>query len=306
MSTVEQSGQSPRALEITAALSGRRFGLCGFDAGESQRIGSILCDTNSLAFAFDESLLSESARICDGMLIKLANLGPEGLRAAATSNSPILVTGSSQAILQGVAAAYCWPRDFLNEPWSDAELLVRLFRLLGAPGGSGASAAAKSRLDPLVLVADDDPDLTALVEATLRNDGISCRTVDNGLAALRMAREIMPDLVLLDVRMPGINGFEVLETIRRDPGLQTLPVILLTGCDDPADVMRGSELHADQYIAKPVSPNVLLNRVKRLLSTHSRSAARWTRASSTASAGGKGGRRWSLDRDSRAGALEQA
>jgi DNA-binding response OmpR family regulator len=115
----------------------------------------------------------------------------------------------------------------------------------------------------------------------------------------------MPDLILLDIRMPGINGFEVLETIRRDPGLQTLPVILLTGCDDPADVVRGSELHADQYIAKPVSPNVLLNRVKRLLSTHSRSAARWTRALSGASTGGKAVRRWSLDRDSHAGGLEQ-
>jgi CheY-like chemotaxis protein len=306
MSTVEQSGNPARALEITATLSGRRFGLCGFDGVEAERVSRIICGINSLAFVFDESLLSESARICDGMVIKLAGLGPEAQRAAAISSSPILVTASSQSLLQGTAAAYGWPRDFINEPWSDAELLVRLFRLLGPPGGARAVATGKARVDPLVLVADDDPDLTALVEATLRNDGISCRTTDNGLTALRMAREIVPDLVLLDVRMPGINGFEVLETIRHDPGLQTLPVILLTGCDDPADVVRGSELHADQYIAKPVSPNVLLNRVKRLLSTHSRSAARWTRAPSGASVGGKGVRRWSLDRDPRAGAPEQA
>jgi CheY-like chemotaxis protein len=306
MNTVEQSGNPARALEITAALSGRRFGLCGFDAGEAQRICKILCSVNSLAFSFDESLLSESARVCDAMLIKLSSLGPEGMRAAATSPAPILVTGSSQALLEGVGAAYCWPRDFMNEPWPEAELLVRMFRLLGSAASSRAAAVGKTRMDPLVLLADDDPELIALVEATLRNDGISCRTADNGLTALRLAREIMPDLILLDVRMPGINGFEVLETIRRDPSLQALPVIMLTGCDDPADIMRGSELHADQYIAKPVSPNVLLNRVKRLLATHSHNAPRWTRSLSGAAAGGKVMKRWALDRNAYLGMQEQA
>jgi CheY-like chemotaxis protein len=306
MDTLEPSGKTARALEISATLSGRRFGLCGFDAGEAQRITRILCGANSLAFAFDESLLTESARICDAMLIQLASLGPEGLRAAATSSAPILVTGSSQSMLEGVAGAYSWPRDFMSEPWPEAELLVRLFRLLGSPAGPRTAPYGKPRLDPLVLLADDDPELIALVDATLRNDGISCRTADNGLTALRMAREIMPDLVLLDIRMPGMNGFEVLETIRRDPGLQTLPVILLTGCDDPTDIMRGSDLCADQYVAKPVSPNILLNRVKRLLASHSRSAARWTRALSGAGSNGKVIRRWALNSNPYQGAAEQA
>jgi CheY-like chemotaxis protein len=295
MDTLEPSGKPARALEIAATLSGHRFGLCGFDAGESQRICQILCGTNSLAFAFDESLLAESARICDAMVIKLASLRPDGLRAAAKSPAPILVTGSSQAMLEGVGGAYCWTRDFMNEPWQEAEILVRLFRLLGSSAGSRTALAGPPRTDPLVLLADDDPELIALVDATLRNDGISCRTADNGLTALRIAREIMPDLILLDVRMPGMNGFEVLETIRRDPGLQSVPVILLTGCDDPADIMRGSELRADQYIAKPVSPNILLNRVKRLLSSHSHSAARWKRALSGVGSNGKVIRRWDLD-----------
>jgi CheY-like chemotaxis protein len=304
MTTVEQSGKPARALEITAALAGRRFGLCGFDDGETQRICRILCSANSLAFAFDESLLSESARICDAMLLKLTSLTAEGLRVAATSPAPILVTGSSQKLLEGAGAAYCWPRDFMNEPWPDAELLVRLFRLLGAP--IGPRSDRKPRVDPLVLLADDDPEVIALVEATLRNDGINCRTADNGLTVLRLAREIMPDLILLDVRMPGMSGFEVLETIRRDPCLQSLPVILLTSCDDPADIMRGSELHADQYIAKPVSPNVLLNRVKRLLSTHSRNAPRWSHALFGAGSDRRVMKRWALDRDSYARVREQA
>lgn len=296
MNSVEQSVKPAWALEIVATLSGRRFGLCGFNGGEVQRICSTLSGANSLAFAFDESLLPESAGICDALVIKLATLSPEGLRAAAVSPAPILVTGSSQALLEGVGAAYCWPRDFMNEPWQDAELLVRLFRLLGPPARSRADR--KTRTDPLVLLADDDQQLIALVDATLRNDGIKCQTADNGLTALRVAREIMPDLILLDVKMPGIDGFEVLQTIRLDPGLQSLPVILLTGCDDPADIRRASELHADQYITKPVSPNLLLNRVKRLLSTHSVASMRWTRAISVAGSGGKVMKRWTLDRAS--------
>jgi CheY-like chemotaxis protein len=245
--------------------------LCGFDVGEAQRISRVLGGVNSLAMPFHERLLGVSARLCDAMLIKLVSISPEGLRAAAASPAPVLVTGPSQALLAGAGAAYCWPRDFMNEPWSEAELLVRLFRLLESPGSSSAAAARESRMEPLVLLADDDPELIALVDTTLRSDGITCRTAEDGLTALRLARELGPDLILLDIRMPKMDGFEVLETIRRDPGLQTLPVVLLTGCDDPTDVVRGSELHADEYLCKPVSPNLLLNRVKRLLSTHARS-----------------------------------
>jgi CheY-like chemotaxis protein len=226
---------------------------------------------------FEEGKLGESARVCDGIALKLLSVSPEGLRAATASSAPILVTGPSQSLLEGVGGAYRWPRDFMNEPWPDSELLVRLFRLLESPGNSRA-AALKSRVEPLALVADDDPELIALADATLRNDGISCRMVDNGLAALQLARELGPDLILLDIRMPKMNGFEVLETVRRDPCLQTIPVILLTGCDDLSDVVRGAELGADEYLSKPVSPTLLLDRVKRLLSTRTGNVRRWPRS----------------------------
>jgi CheY-like chemotaxis protein len=275
MSTVEQPGKP--ALEITATLARRRFGLCGFDTGEVRRISKILRSATSFAVPFEERQLVESARTCDGMVIKLLSVSPEGLRAAAASPAPTLVTGPSQALLEGVGAAYRWPRDFISEPWSETELLVRLFRLLEVPG-SARDAPVKSRVEPLVLLADDDPDLIALVDATLRGDGITCRTVDNGLAALQLARELGPDLIVLDVRMPKMNGFEVLETIRRDPGLQTIPVILLTSCDDVTDVMRGAELRADEYLSKPVSSKRLLDRVKRLLSTRASNARQSARS----------------------------
>lgn len=274
----EALGQSACALEITVALAGRRIGLCGFDAAETEAISAIFQGIRSFAMHFDERLLAESAGVCDGLMIKLPNLSTEGLRAAAASSAPILAVGSSEALLQGNGAAYSWPRDFLNEPWSEAELLVRLFRLFEPHRIASDVIGRESRTEPLVLLADDDPELIALVDVTLRNDGMRCRSANNGLMALRMARELLPDLILLDVRMPAMDGFEVLQTIRGDLRLERLPVMLLTGCDDPADVVRGGELHADAYLAKPVSPNVLLNRVKRLLSTHGSSALRWSRS----------------------------
>ena len=275
MSTVQQSGKPAR--EITASLARRRFGLCGFDTSEAHRISRILRGASSFAMPLEERQLVESARVCDGMVIKLLTVSPEGLRAAAASPAPTLVTGPSDALLEGVGAAYRWPRDFMNEPWPDTELLVRLFRLTESPGSS-RDAAVQSRVEPLVLLADDDPESIALVDVALRSEGITCRTVENGLAALQLARELGPDLILLDIRMPKMNGFEVLETVRRDPGLQTIPVILLTGCDDLTDVMRGAELRAEEYLSKPVSPKLLLDRVKRLLSTGARNARQSARS----------------------------
>jgi CheY-like chemotaxis protein len=275
MSTVEQSAKP--ALEITATLARRRFGLCGFDTGEARRVSRVLRSAGSFAMPFEERQLVESARICDGMVVKLLSVSLEGLRAAAASLAPTLVIGPSQALLEGVGAAYRWPRDFINEPWSETELLVRLFRMLESPGNS-RDAVAKSRVEPLVLLADDDPDLIALVDVTLRGAGITCRTVEDGLAALQLARELGPDVIVLDIRMPKMNGFDVLETIRRDPGLQTIPVILLTGCDDISDVMRGAELRADEYLSKPVSPKRMLDRVKRLLSTRESNARQSARS----------------------------
>ena len=279
MLRIEPTGRSARAREITATLAGRRIGLCGFDPGEAHRISGVLSSAGALPVVFDERLLAGSAGVCDGLMIKLLRLGKEALRTSAFSPTPVLATASSQALLEGAAGAYRWPRDCISEPWSEAELLVRLYRLLACSRGVAEPAVRPSRSEPRVLIADDDPELVAFVDVILRRKGIDCLTADNGLTALRMARDFDPDLLLLDIRMPVMNGFEVLGAVRSDPTLQTLPVVLLSGCDDPADIAHGSELHADEYLGKPVSPTLLWNRVSRLLSDNSRSSRHWVRSS---------------------------
>src|ERR1019366_4247605 len=105
MSTVGVLGKPARAMEITVALAGRRIGLCGFDGVEAERISRIFHGIRALAMHFDERLLAESARICDALVVKLACLGAEGLRAAAASPAPVLVVGPSQTVLEGAGGA---------------------------------------------------------------------------------------------------------------------------------------------------------------------------------------------------------
>ena len=265
MNSADQPTKPQYPLEITAALAGRRFALCGFDGVEERRISEQIAAAGALAIPCNERFLADCGRACDGALVKLSGLSASALRAAASLPTPVLVVGSTETILEGAAGAYCWPADIIDERSSDSELLVRLFRLIEFHKPEEEGASAEFRKSPLILVADDDPDMLGLVDCTLRNIGITCRTAEDGLSTLRLAREIRPDLLLLDVMMPRMDGFEVLDALRRDPRLQKLPVILLTGCGDAPDVVRAAELTADEYLRKPVSPGVLLSRVKRLL-----------------------------------------
>ena len=252
------------APEIAVTLAGRRFALFGFDAEQTARISAALRQADCLSTPFEETWLGESARLGDGFLIKITSLSARALRAAAASTVPVLIVGAAESVLEGAAGAYAWAHDFLGEPWSDAELVARLFRLIAAPRDYASLAADRAR--PQILLADDDPSWISLAEATLRSHGLVCHTATDGLNALRLARQLLPDVIVLDVKMPRMDGFEVLETIRREPLLEALPVALLTGCDDTQEVSRGAELGADDYLVKPLSPTVLLNRVKRLLS----------------------------------------
>ena len=113
-----------------------------------------------------------------------------------------------------------------------------------------------------ILVVDDEKRLVGFVRMNLELEG--CRVIDasNGLEALDKVREDIPDLVLLDVMMPEMDGFEALGLIRE---VSTVPVIMLTVKDDEEDLIKGLELGADDYITKPFSPRELISRMKAVL-----------------------------------------
>jgi DNA-binding response OmpR family regulator len=117
-----------------------------------------------------------------------------------------------------------------------------------------------------VLVVDDDPDVCDLVTYKLEQTGYDVRKAFDGDQALREVSARVPDLVLLDIMMPGISGLEVLEHWRSDVTTARLPVILLTAKAQEADVERGFELGADDYVVKPFSPRELARRVTAVIS----------------------------------------
>jgi CheY-like chemotaxis protein len=117
----------------------------------------------------------------------------------------------------------------------------------------------------LVLIADDDEDILALVRATIERSGHEVMAVGDGAAALSAMAERRPDLAVLDIAMPELDGLEVLRRLRADEGTRDLPVILLTAQAQAADVERGFATGASAYVRKPFSPHDLATRVDELL-----------------------------------------
>ncbi len=116
-----------------------------------------------------------------------------------------------------------------------------------------------------VLVVEDEPDIRRLIVHHLTRDGFQCRSVGSGADALRDIQASRPDLVVLDLMLPGMTGLEVCRRVRGDPASAALPIIMLTAKTDEVDRVVGLELGADDYVAKPFSPKELVARVRAVL-----------------------------------------
>jgi phosphate regulon transcriptional regulator PhoB len=116
-----------------------------------------------------------------------------------------------------------------------------------------------------VLVVEDEPDIRRLVVLHLERDGFRCRTATTGSAALREVKAAVPDLVILDLMLPEVDGLEVCRRLRRDPSTAAVPIIMLTAKSDEVDRIVGLEIGADDYVGKPFSPKELVARVRAVL-----------------------------------------
>jgi len=123
----------------------------------------------------------------------------------------------------------------------------------------------RKRDRPLVLVADDDEDILALVSLQFERANIEVLQARNGSDALELALEHLPDLAVLDVMMPGLNGYEIVQRLRDNESTHPMPLILLTARAGGADARYGYQVGADDYIKKPFSPGELRQRVESLL-----------------------------------------
>src|SRR3954471_10371698 len=119
-----------------------------------------------------------------------------------------------------------------------------------------------------VLVVDDDPDMATLLSRTLEKEGLIADTVHDGDAALVHAMSSPPDLILLDVMLPGMSGFDICERLKADEVTALIPIILVTTLGDMASRVRGIEAGADDFLSKPVKLEELIARVKTLRRLH--------------------------------------
>jgi len=120
---------------------------------------------------------------------------------------------------------------------------------------------------PKILVVDDEPDAIELIKFNLKAAGYEVITAADGEEALKKARSMLPDLVILDLMLPEVDGLEVCKILRRDQRVSATPILMLTAKAAEIDRVLGLELGADDYVTKPFSPRELVLRVKRLLRT---------------------------------------
>jgi two-component system, OmpR family, alkaline phosphatase synthesis response regulator PhoP len=113
-----------------------------------------------------------------------------------------------------------------------------------------------------ILVIEDDEEIIGLLRFNLENHGYRVMTADEGKKGLDFAKKLKPDLILLDIMLPGIDGYEVCRSLRAHEGMENIPIIMITARSEELDVVLGLELGADDYVTKPFSIRELLSRIK--------------------------------------------
>lgn len=121
------------------------------------------------------------------------------------------------------------------------------------------------RSRPLILVVEDDPDIAQLLKITLTKENLDLHWVDSGAEAFAVIQEKRPDLVLLDLMLPGQSGFQVCQSIKDSPATSHIPVLMISARNQEKDILDGYELGIDDYITKPFSPKVLVAKIRRVL-----------------------------------------
>lgn len=115
------------------------------------------------------------------------------------------------------------------------------------------------------MIVEDDPSFSRAINHIVQKEGYDVITASNGMTGLRMAKEDKPDLLILDVMLPGLDGFEICNRLRNDPQTATLPIIMLSAKGQEADKTTGLKVGANEYLTKPVDRVLLLDKITSLL-----------------------------------------
>ena len=262
---------------IVLALSGKKVGIVGFPPNESERMVVALERAQALPAFFDASEPPDSFAVKDCVLVAV-HVRPETANSRwlnpaspGVNDRPLVFVGARDHLLSLDEAVQGLAREYLMDSWLPEEVLVRLSLALSARPKAAQAAGALLHSAPAaalqgraqVVIADDDSTVLLLVRTALQNFGMDCQSASDGPQALELIRKVRPHVAVLDVNMPGMDGYAVLSAIRQE----SIPsrVLLLTARQQESDVIRGFTLGADDYVVKPFSPMELVARLKRLL-----------------------------------------
>ena len=289
-SDLRDTWMAPVPDHVAQALRGKRVALIGLPLEEADRACLALkrVDAQPRLFPATEDLEFAPIRECDLVMVPVG-LETDGARLQVALESSVagklLLAGERRYLMTLPPAVQLRAADYLVDNWEPEELLLRLTLAISrkATEASGAAATPKvaafeaaveprrATTSPSVLVVDDDPIILTLLRTILLNHGMQCETVDNGADALRLIRQKKPQVVVLDVNMPGLDGYGVLSVVRAEK-LPSL-VILVTARQQEQDILRGFQLGADDYLVKPFNLLELVARINRLLRQPSQAAA---------------------------------
>ena len=266
-------GPPPIALPgaVHTALGGKRIGLLGFGEDDEARLRRILESAGAFCRVLDFVAIAPGSPETAQFDLLMLNVCPEtastpwlDAEGVARNLLPLILAGSPETLFAEGSQPGTGTADFMAEPWSDLEAASRAQRAITGTGFVGAVRPARKSA-PRIVLADDDATVRALLNATLSSCGMQCQAAVDGRQALEIIRRELPDAAILDVNMPGADGFEVLSALKADPATKGVRVILLTARQQETDVLRGFSLGADDYLVKPFSPMELSARLERVL-----------------------------------------
>jgi len=260
------SAVPPRAGSDFTSLAQARFALAGFAPDEARWMMAALAERGSLSHPVspDSDLFTGKTDSYSAIIVNLTSAAGESWIAdprMLALPAPLLVIGSCDDVnaFPVVELNAC---EVLMRPFTKMELAIRLRRCIARI--SAVAAKPSARRLPRVVVADDDASMSALVGGILVSRGFECIYAENGWKALELTRSSLPDLLVLDVNMPYVNGFQVLSALRDDPSTSSMKILMLTGADRPEDMTLGLDRGANAYLCKPFKPYDFALRIKEL------------------------------------------
>jgi CheY-like chemotaxis protein len=257
------------APEVLAAFVEARFTLVGFTPQEEEALAPVFQQMGGLSRFFPANVdplapaIASSAAVILNLTPDLVQTGWIDAQQLHDLKPPLVAVGSHD-VLVTMGVVQSMAGEVLTRPFTNEELVFRAWRCIARASRRTLSSGAVLR-KTRILIADDDRAMVGLATGILSSQAFECHEARDGWQALDLARMLLPDLLILDVNMPLMKGFDVLKTLRDDPSTSTLKVLMFTAAGRHEEVVRGISLGANGYLCKPFRPFDFIRRVREVL-----------------------------------------